>query len=152
MNSWLQLSLRLSCMREVPVPPAPSILRAQFAMASAALRLQIPIVHWASGSFSPSANAPPGHHSPLPSVPRAQFEMVSASLRLHTPISHWASASLHRPQGALSSAPTGGMRLHSESQDEIRRRIPKLFSSFRAHAVRVKNRQSRFCHHQRQSR
>jgi hypothetical protein len=30
------------------------------------------------------------------------------------------------------------MSLHSESQDEIRKRIPKLFSSFRAHAVKVK--------------
>ena len=30
------------------------------------------------------------------------------------------------------------MSLHSESQDEIRKRISKLFSSFRAHAVKVK--------------
>ncbi len=30
------------------------------------------------------------------------------------------------------------MSLHSESQDEIRQRISKLFSSFRAHAVKVK--------------
>ena len=43
------------------------------------------------------------------------------------------------PTGApFTSAPTGDMSLHSESQDEIRKRIPKLFSSFRAHAVKVK--------------
>ena len=30
------------------------------------------------------------------------------------------------------------MSLHSESQDEIRKRISKLFSSFSAHAVKVK--------------
>ena len=30
------------------------------------------------------------------------------------------------------------MSLHSESQDEIRMRISKLFSSFSAHAVKVK--------------
>ena len=75
---------------------------------------------------------------PAPSVPRAQFKMVSASLRSHTPISHWASGSLYPALRALTSAPTGDMSLHSESQDEIRKRIPKLFSSFRAHAVKVK--------------
>ena len=43
------------------------------------------------------------------------------------------------PTGApFTSAPNGDMSLHSESQDEIRKRIPKLFSSFRAHAVKVK--------------
>ena len=43
------------------------------------------------------------------------------------------------PTGApFTSAPTGDMSLHSESQDEIRKRISKLFSSFRAHAVKVK--------------
>ena len=36
--------------------PLPSVPRAQFTMASAALRLQIPIVHWASASL----HRPPG--------------------------------------------------------------------------------------------
>ena len=118
--------------------PLPSVPRAQFEMVSASLRLHTPISHWASASL----HRPQGALGSALHPSGAVRDGVCFTSFAHTYLSlgfRFIFAFGECPTGApFTSAPTGDMSLHSESQDEIRKRIPKLFSSFRAHAVKVK--------------